>query len=64
MEDFRRKVCQVGEGLVTQIPEVITYSNVITKKTVQIALTMAALQGLEVKVADVLNAYVTANNRE
>ena len=54
----------MGEGLVTQIPEVITYSNVITKKTVQIALTMAALQGLEVKVADVLNAYVTANNRE
>ena len=38
-------------------PDAIT-SNVVTKETVCIALTMAALHNLDVKVADVLNTYV------
>ena len=42
--------------------EFFTYSSVVTRETVCIALTMAALHDLEVKLADVLNAYVSAPN--
>ena len=45
-------------------PDVITYSSVVTRKTVCNALTMAALNDLEVKAAEVLNAYEMAPNRE
>ena len=44
--------------------DVITYSSVITRETVCIALTMAALHDLEINGADFLNAYVTAPNRK
>ena len=36
----------------------------VTRETVQIAHTMATLHGLEVKAADVSNAYMMASNRE
>ena len=36
----------------------ITYFSVVTRETVCIALTMAALLDLEVKSADVLHAYM------
>ena len=48
----------------THTPDTITYSSVVTRETVCIALTMAALHDLEVKAANVLNAYVTAPNHE
>ena len=48
----------------THTPDVVTYSIVITKETLCIALTMAALHDLEVKGADVLDAYMMALNRE
>ncbi len=38
----------------------IMYASVVSLETVRIALLMAALNDLEVKVGDVLNAYVTA----
>ena len=44
----------------THTPDTVTYSSVVTRETVHIALTMAALHNLEVKAGDVLNAYVTA----
>ena len=43
MEDFCRKACQVAGGHMTHAPDVITYSNVVTRETVHIALSMAAL---------------------
>ena len=46
-------------GHVTQIPEVITYSTVVTSATAYIAFTVAVLHDLEVKRADLLNAYAT-----
>ena len=42
MEDLRRKVHLVMGGHVTQMPDIITYSGMLTKETVCIALTMAA----------------------
>jgi hypothetical protein len=39
---------------------IITYASVVSRKTIRIALLMAALNDLNVKVGDVLNAYITA----
>ena len=44
--------------------DVIDYSNVVTRETMHFSLTMAVLHNLEVKAVGVLNAYVTAPNRE
>ncbi len=44
----------------TDASPVITYASVVTRETVQIALTIAALNGLSVKCGDVMNAYITA----
>jgi len=38
----------------------ITYASIVSRETVHIALLMAALNDLEVKVGDVLKAYITA----
>ena len=46
------------EGHVTQMPDVCSYSSMVTRDTVHIDFTMAALHGLQVKVVDVLSAYV------
>ena len=49
----------------THTPDAITYySSDVTRETGHIALTIAALHDLEVKAADVLNAYETAPNRK
>ena len=42
------------------VPPTITYDSVVGRETVQIALTLAALNGLEVNAGDVENDYVTA----
>jgi hypothetical protein len=44
----------------TKAPAIITYASVVSWETVCIALSMAALNDLNVKVGDVLNAYITA----
>ena len=64
MEDFRRKARLVAGGHMTTAPAAITYASVVTRETVRIALTLAALNDLEVKVGDVENAYITAPVRE
>ena len=60
MEDFRRKARLVAGGHMTEAPPNITYASVVSRETVRIALTLAALNDLEVKVGDVMNAYITA----
>ena len=37
----------------------ITYASVVSRKTVRIALALASLNNLEVKVSDIENAYIT-----
>ena len=59
MEDFRRKARLVAGGHMTETPKCITYSSVVGRETVCIALTIAALNNLQVKAGDAMNAYVT-----
>jgi hypothetical protein len=44
----------------TKAPATITYASVVFRETVCIALLLAALNDLNVKVGDALNAYITA----
>ena len=44
----------------TKVPTTITYTSIVSHESVCIALTLAALNGLEVKTADIENAYLTA----
>ena len=44
----------------TEAPAVMTYASIVSRETVRIALTIAALNDLEVKASDVQNAYLTA----
>ena len=64
MEDFWRNSCLVVQSHITHTPDIVTYFSVIMRETVCIALPMVVLHDLEVKATDVLNAYVTAPNRE
>ena len=59
MEDFSRKARLVAGGHMTETPNFMTYSSVVGRETVRIALTIAALNDLQVKASDVMNAYVT-----
>ena len=45
-------------------PSFLTYASVVSRETVRIALTIAALHDLDVKAADVENAYLTAPTTE
>jgi hypothetical protein len=60
MEDFGCKARLVAGGHMTKAPGTITYASVFSCETVRIALLMAALNDLNVKVGDVLNTYITA----
>ena len=64
MEDFRRKARYVAQGNLTEAPKTMTYASVVSRESVRIALTLAALNDLEVKSADIQNAYLTAPCRE
>ncbi len=56
MDDFTRKARLVAGRHMTDAPSTIMYASVVSCKTIGIALLMAALNDLEVKVGDVLNA--------
>ena len=48
----------------THTPDVIIFSSMVMRENVHVVLTMAVLHDLEIKVADILNAYVTASIKE
>ena len=48
----------------TKAPATVTFDTIVSRKTVRITLTIAALNGLQVKYGDVLNAYITASVTE
>jgi hypothetical protein len=54
MEDFRRKARLVAGGHMTEAPKCMTYSSVVSRETVRIALTIAALNDLQVKAGETL----------
>ena len=64
MENFRRKARLVAGGHMTETPASLTYSSVVSRYTVRIALTIAALNGLNVQSSDIQNAYLTAPCKE
>ena len=64
MEDFRFKARMCANGNETGTPDVPTYASVVSRESVRIALTYAALNGLEVKTSDIENAYLTAMTTE
>jgi hypothetical protein len=64
MEDFRQKARLVAGGHRTEAPVTITYASVVSNETVRLALTIASLNDLEVKVGDISNAYITTPVKE
>ena len=50
----------VAGGHMTDTPAVMTYASVVSRETVRIALSVTALNDLEVKTSDIQNAYLTA----
>ena len=46
-------------GHMTDTPALMTYASIVSQETVHIALTVAALNDLEVKTSDIQNAYLT-----
>ena len=60
IEDFRRKARLVAGGHMTETPKYQTYSSVVSRETVRIALIIAALNDLQVKAGEIMNAYLTA----
>ena len=46
--------------MTSDVPPTLTYASVVSRDTVRIALTMAALNDLSVKTADIQNAYIKA----
>ena len=63
-ENFRRKARLVGGGHTTTAIASITYLSVVSRDSVQIELTIAALNGLDILACDIQNAYLTAKFRE
>jgi hypothetical protein len=60
MEDFQLKARFVAVGHTTYTLHAMTYPSVVSRESVRIALTQAALNDLDVKMADIENAYLTA----
>ena len=63
-ENFRRKARMVAGGHKTSTPSSLTYSSVVSRDSVRIVLTIAALNDLKVLACDIQNAYLTAPCRE
>jgi hypothetical protein len=60
MEDSHRKARFVAGGHTTDAPHMMTYASVVSRESVGIALTLAALNDLDVTMGDIENAYLTA----
>ena len=64
MENFQFKARLVANGNETGAPASLTYASVVSRESVRIALTIAALNQLDVKTSDVENAFLTAPTEE
>jgi hypothetical protein len=60
MEDFRRNARFVAGGHTTDTPHAMMYASVVLRESVRIALTLAALNDLDVKMDGIENVYLTA----
>ena len=62
--DFTRKARWVKDGHKTSDPEQSTYAGVVSRESVRIALTYAALNNIGVTACDIKNAYLQAPSSE
>lgn len=62
--DFIRKARMCARGDQTAPPETLTYVSVVSRESVRIAFTAAALNDLDIKMFDVGNAYLNAPTAE
>ncbi len=60
MVDFGCKAWLVAGRHLTDAPATMTYASIVSRETIYIALMIAALNSLEVKTGDVMNAYINA----
>jgi hypothetical protein len=60
MEDFSCKERFVAGGNTTYTPHAITYASVVSLESVKVALTIADLNQLDVKMAGIENTYLAA----
>ena len=58
--DFTRKARLVAEGCRTLNPVTSTYAGLVSRESVRIAFTYAALNGLDIRGADVQNTFLQA----
>ena len=61
---FRRKYRFVADVHKNKTPAVMTYSSVVSRGSVQISLTIEALNYLDVLACDIQNVYLTADCRD
>jgi hypothetical protein len=60
IEDFRSNARFVAGDPITDTPHGMTYASVVSRESVRIALNLDALNDLDVKMADIENAYSSA----
>ena len=60
IEDFSRKACLVAGGHMIKAPKSLTLASVVSRESAKIALSLAALNDVEVKTSDIQNSYLTA----
>ena len=61
---FTRKARLVADGHKTDTPSSITYSSVVSRDSIRLALMLASLNGLDIAACDIGNAYLNADCRE
>ena len=61
---FTRKAFYVSGCYTTDTPPFVTYSRVVSRDGIIISFTIAALNDVEIRAADIGNAYLNANFRE
>jgi len=62
--DLRRKARFVAGGHVTKTPKEKAYSGVVDHESVRLILFIAEMNDLEIRAADIGNAYLHATKRE
>ena len=62
--DFRRKTRYVANGAKTPYLTTTSYAGVVSRESVRIAFTLAALNELNIMAGDILNAYLEASISE
>ena len=63
-ENFRQKSRMVAGGHTTETPAALAYAYVVSRYSVRIALTIAALNDLNILACDIQNAYLTSQCME